>query len=100
MSHDTKYMHWLKFYHPEAVISPDSGCSISTLEKTSTTPTPQSQPTPLTPHRDSVKLNQLSCMSKYLTTPHSRSASTKPAPKARLLTSADALAILEEKERK
>ena len=32
--------------------------------------------------------------------PCSSNASSKPAPKARLLTSADALAILEEKEKK
>ena len=41
-------------------------------------------------------------ISKYLTTPqcHSSSASSKPAPNARLLTSADTLAILKEKEKR
>ena len=104
--HDTDYVCWLKLYHPEAVTKhPENNShspSVSSSEKSSsiTPKTPQSQPTPSTPLGDSTSIQKQSCISKYLTTPCSSNASSKPAPKARLLTSADALAILEEKEKK
>ena len=108
--HDADYICWLSLYHPEAVIKPPENDSHSASiapsgNSTSLTPkapqlTPPSQSTPTTPLGNSTGIQKQSCISKYLTTPSSSNASSKPAPKARLLTSADALAILEEKEKK
>ena len=106
--HDTDYVRWLTLYHPEAVTKhPEtSGSShspsVSSSEKSySITPQlTQSQLTPSTPLGDSTSVQKQSYVSKYVTTPCSSNTSSKPAPKARLLTSADALAILEEKEKK
>ena len=107
--HDKDYVCWLKHYHPEAVTNHSESDSyspdVSSSEKSSsiTPKTPQltqSQSTSSTPLGNSAGMHKESCVSKYLATPCSSSASSKSAPKARLLTSADALAILEEKERK
>ena len=103
--HDKDYVRWLKHYHPGSVTNCSQNDSnlpeVSSSEKSSciTPKTPQvsqSQPTPL---GDGAGIHKESCISKYLTTLRSSSGS-KPAPKARLLTSADALALLKEKERK
>lgn len=126
---DNNYVNWLKLHHPEALppdneytsltdifssVTPETPVafietqqksdSICVSNKSSTTPVSEMS-TPLLPvpgnSGNSVSSDEDSTISKYLVSPVANTPCTKkPVPRARLLTSADSLAQLEEKERK
>ena len=100
---DPDYVYWLKLHHREAITDPSHNGtpspSASSSKSSSVTPKTPPQPPPSKPLIVDASTPKQSSISKYLTTPTSSNASSKPVPKARLLTSADALALLEEKEK-
>ena len=70
---------------------------VTNSRSTGHSPSTVSPATPITIHKEGERP---SCISKYLTLPQVAALTPKTVPRARLLTSADAMAQVEEKEQK
>ena len=113
---DADYVHWLEMHHPEALppdrytlTSVDDDVATSVVEEftsiTPETPVTITDGEVVTPKQTSSSTGSsgISIISKYLVRPTSATPSgigQKSLPRARLLTSAESLAMLEEKEKK